>query len=733
MVEKEGLLLHPSLPRLSRLNGLLPKTRPQKRETGAHQLIFLLFFLTIGCSGGGSSPPLKAVPLSAGVDHTCAVLSNGSVRCWGTNFSGELGSAGDHSSIPLEVKGVKRAVAVSAGGSSHTCALLFRGTVSCWGNNFYGQLGDGVAPGTSETHPAPVAVAGITNAAAIAAGYAHTCVLLSNGAVKCWGWNAYGQIGDGAPLSFDAANSTPISVSGVTNATSIAAGQYHTCALLEDKTVKCWGNNGSHELGDGGDIPSPTPVPVEGLTNAVGLSAGHFNTCAILEDGQVKCWGGNFRTQLANGGTSFLPVVLNGITSAITTTGGFGHTCVLLAEGMVKCFGDNFYAQLGNGKTENSLEPVEVIGVSHAIAITAGGSYTCALLFGNAIRCWGLNNFGQLGNGVPSSDSAHVQSEGISTAIGITAGARHTCAILADRTVQCWGYNGSGQLGNGAKIDAPQPVPVPGISTSIALTAGGDLFNGGDHTCVVLSDGTVKCWGSNGLGQLGDGTTTDSNVPVAVNGITTAVAVTAGAIHTCALLSDGAVQCWGVLGAFFSALPVNVTGISSATAISAGTSNTCALLPDGTIQCWGPSYPDPSGDNTVIHLSSPPIAGAIAVSAGGTRACALMTGSTIVECWSDGFSGGEGVIWLGNVSSIAVGTTHLCAILDDGTVTCQGGGNQFRQLGDGSVNATMIAAGATHTCAILPDQTVRCWGDNYFGQLGDGKGADYSPVSVIGF
>jgi len=176
----------------------------------------------------------------------------------------------------------------------------------------------------------------------------------------------------------------------------------------------------------------------------------------------------------------------------------------------------------------------------HAVAITAGSSHTCAVLADGTVRCWGDNWGFQLGDGTRISSSVPVAVTGISSAVAIAAGANHTCALLADGAIRCWGAGGYGQLGDGTwRGSSTVPVPVTGISTAVAIAAG--WF----HTCAVLADGAVRCWGSNdhGSGQLGDGTTASSNVPVPVTGISTTVAVAAGVHHTCAVLADGAVRC----------------------------------------------------------------------------------------------------------------------------------------------------------------------------------------------
>jgi len=193
-------------------------------------------------------------------DHTCAVLDSGSVKCWGDNWSGQLGDGStiDDSNIPVDVLGITNAVDISAGGA-HTCAVLDSGSVKCWGANWSGQLGDG---STSYENNVPVDVVGISDAISISAGNRHTCALLSSGAVKCWGDNEYGQLGDGSTIWY---SNVPVDVVGINDAISISAGDDHTCALLSSGAVKCWGNDHYGQLGNGIFGYSNVPVDVVGI------------------------------------------------------------------------------------------------------------------------------------------------------------------------------------------------------------------------------------------------------------------------------------------------------------------------------------------------------------------------------------------------------------------------------------------------------------------------------------
>jgi alpha-tubulin suppressor-like RCC1 family protein len=345
------------------------------------------------------------------------------------------------------------------GGGLDTCALLSDGTAKCWGWNAYGQLGDG----TTTDRYAPVSVVGLSNAIAISAGIMHTCALLSDGTVKCWGYNAYGELGDGTTTN----RNTPVSVVGLSNAVAISTGDLHTCALLSDGTAKCWGSNAYGQLGVDPityGTQSSTPVSVVGLSNAIAITAGGYHTCALLSSGSVKCWGWNYYGQLGDGTNTWksTPVSVYGLSNVVSISGGKYHTCALLSDGTVKCWGYNADGELGDGTATNRYTPVSVSGLSNAIAISAGDYHTCALLKDGTVKCWGYNAYGELGDGTTTNRYTPVSVSGLSNVVSISAGGFHTCALLSDGTAKCWGSDGNGQLGDywGAGTSHPTPVTV---------------------------------------------------------------------------------------------------------------------------------------------------------------------------------------------------------------------------------------------------------------------------------
>jgi len=347
-------------------------------------------------------------------------------------------------------------------------------------------------------------------AVAVSAGWAHTCAVLSDGTVLCWGNNGSGELGTGG----HGPGLIPTAVEGMTDAAAVSAGGgSHTCAVLSDGTAMCWGNNVYGQLGDGTNINSSVPVAVSGMTGAVALSAGGTHTCSLLSDGRAMCWGYNEHGELGNGSvpvSSFVPVVVSGLTDAVSLSAGWAHTCAVLSDGTARCWGNNVSYQLGDGTMVDREIPVAVSGLAGAVAVTAGRNHTCALLSDGTAMCWGANGAGELGDGTTTDRSVPAAVSGLSDAVAISTGIDDTCAVLSDETARCWGDNTKGQLGDGTNTSSPLPVAVSGLPGVASVSAGES------HTCAVLSDGTAMCWGNNGSGQLGTGTHGGSNVPVQV-------------------------------------------------------------------------------------------------------------------------------------------------------------------------------------------------------------------------
>lgn len=324
----------------------------------------------------------------------------------------------------------------------------------------------------------------------------------------------------------------------------------HTCALSVTGGVKCWGFNGDGALGDGSVLPRLLPENVFGMSSGVAsITTGAGHTCAMTTDGGAKCWGYNGRGRLGDGSTTsrLLPTQVQGLSSGVTAiSAGDEHTCALITGGGAKCWGNNILGQLGDGSAVNRFVPTDVTGLgSGVMAISAGGFHTCSLTAGGAAKCWGSNSQGQLGDDSTTGSSVPIGVTSLgSGTVAISAGRYHTCALTVGGGVKCWGRNSSGQLGSNDTANRLVPTDVAGLSSGvIAVSAGGT------HTCALTMSGGVKCWGSNLLGQLGDDSTTDRLAPTDVSGLSNGVvAISTGYFHTCALGADGGVKCWGYNG-----------------------------------------------------------------------------------------------------------------------------------------------------------------------------------------
>ncbi len=474
--------------------------------------------------------------------------------------------------------------------------------------------------------------------------------------------------------------------------TAITAGSYHACAITSGGGLMCWGANYSGQLGDGTTTDRLTAVPVVGLASGVAaLAAGEGHTCAVMSSGAVKCWGGNEAGQLGDGSTtqSLTPVDVVGLPTGVRAiaAGWGGHTCAITAEGGVRCWGNNGAGQLGDGTMTSSLTPVDVVGLSSGVrAIVAGGFQTCALTSAGGVKCWGYGGDGQLGNGSRSQSTVPVDVVGLSSGVtSIAAGDGYTCAITASGGVLCWGANKGGLLWEDTTENSFIPVEVESLEHRVGAIAAGQ-----SHICGTTSSGGVECWGSNTWGQLGDGTTVDSPSPVAVSGLTsgvTAIAVNGFSNYACAISRGGRVKCWGSnkggqLGnatTTSSSVPVDVSfarrqaasptaGVSCAATIAvAGLSGRAALAvpPTG----WATSAFSLSHLKTGVSVAARIVAGAACDAAAATilvmPAFVTTTGGTWTQQWT---FDGSALVRLR--SAIKDGTSLWFEVTAGGTRTC---------------------------------------------------------------
>jgi alpha-tubulin suppressor-like RCC1 family protein len=368
-----------------------------------------------------------------------------------------------------------------------------------------------------------------------------------------------------------AANAAP-PIGGLVQSSS---GGSHTCAVTASGGAKCWGWNLYGQIGDDTTTTRTVPTSVFGLSTGVAqVAAGMDHTCAITTVGGVDCWGRNDHDQVGPAPTIIhkpSPVPFPSHHVVALSLGDF-HSCALLDIGGVKCWGYDRDGELGDGSATSLSLPTDVIGLTSGVsAISAYGDHTCALTTAGAVKCWGLNDHGQLGNGVTGGISrVPVQVTGLTSGVtAIALGEQRSCALTGGGAVECWGSGLFGQLGNGSSVDSNVPVQVTGLSSGVDVIAAG-----GSSTC-ALSTGVLKCWGYNASGQLGDATTTNRSTPVTValgSSITGNISV--GLAHACLQLAAGT-KCWG--------------------------DNSKGQLGDGTfINLYGPFLPDPPGSVAAV-------------------------------------------------------------------------------------------------------------------------------------
>lgn len=517
-----------------------------------------------GASATRTSPTSVQMPtdrlfvgIASGVAHACAIASNGTAWCWGSDATGQLGDGSglsNQSSPSAVVMPSLKAFTQIDGGTGHTCALSGDGLAYCWGSDTTGQLGNGSTTGT-QLSPSLVTMPSGKRFTAVSAGAEHTCALSGDGLAYCWGSDASGQLGNGSGVSGNApaAVAMPPTAAGWS---AVSGGTSHTCALASDGTVWCWGSDATGQLGNGsvtGLKYAPYPVAASTGLTFKRISAGHEHTCAISTAGTAYCWGSDSSGRLGNGsGSSFTQVSPSAVVMPLNRTFtqisvGRDHSCAIASDGTAWCWGSDASQQLGNGATNGTQhQPIAVtlpLGKLF-VQIAVGDAHTCAIAHDGSMYCWGSDASGQLGNGDASSDLQPTPSATSVTAAMVEAatGASHTCAVSSQLRLSCSGSDASGQLGNGAPTGnvtgGAHVVVSPGLTEIVA---------GAAHTCAVGVDGSALCWGSDASGQLGaGGSATDADAPSAVAaGGEPSLDLEAGANHTCATTGGGSLWCWG--------------------------------------------------------------------------------------------------------------------------------------------------------------------------------------------
>lgn len=607
----------------------------------------------------------------AGANHTCALFSNQTVECWGSNGYSQLGDGtlASKSNIPVPVLGLTSVTAITAG-YNHTCALLADSTVKCWGDNSYGQLGDG----TNTKRNVPVFVLGISNAVALSTGASlSTCALLGDGTVRCWGYNAEGQLGDGSNVSW---SNQPVQVLNVNTAVSISGG-LQTCVVQSDQTVKCWGRYASGFDANGPSMHSNVPVEFAELTSVLKIFASSQNMCALISTQLKKCWGWFVTGDGGQPNTTLFstPTVVSGLDTLVSNQGD----CYLMSDGFVSCWNSTYTSKN------------EVPSLTNVIAIASGDRRHCALMIGEVMKCWGYNLSGELGDGTTKTKSdtpvtvLHLQrfssiGNPLVTGVGLIGETlTATSGSWESGTTFTYKWLRDGIVIPGAALSTYQLTPSDGLASISAQVTGSKA----GYLSVTRTSSAVF-----------------ANLQPSINSYSS---VSAGYAHTCGLTSLGVVRCWGLA----ASVPKNLGHISQ---ISAGYHVTCAITKTSSeAKCW-------ANNGVANYDSAPTDLGAIKkISAGTYHACAV-TISNEAKCWGDEEYGRTRVpADLGSVSDISTGDYSTCALTSEGYAECWG--YSITDVPTGLGKLKQISVGQDHVCAIDLSDSPVCWGHESYGEL----------------
>ena len=726
----------------------------------------------------------------------CAVLTNRAVYCSEKGVS-DQNMSNDWFKINLpigkEALSVHITQQILSFDHRNTCIVFTDGNASCWGFNNYGQLGNGNTSGIpyyDGLYPVYLPTGISSTIETMAVTKDSTCALFGNGSVYCWGSNQQGQLGDGTvctggdytnncngngakPIIYDPVI-FPTDVSAIALWPTDSNSDEGYCSLMTNQGVWCWGNtNGNSDMNGGLNDGNGYYIDLDGEFVRPGNrdwdSDGIWNTldnCA----GGAQGWTSNASTDVDNDGcidatedldddgdsysdsieiscgtdpldASDIPLDndLDGICDAFdvdddndghldieddfpfdengfiqytlgdgfqsgqpedNATLGMAKTtsCSILDDNSLRCWGDNEYGQVGDGtRGNNRLIPTNVSLPSGKIPISVStssqGTSFCSIMDDGSLYCWGNNNDGQLGLGFSCSFGSYISGcnggNGISSptmiqlpigssATAVSLGLDHSCVIIDNGSVFCWGNNQNGKLGVGNTTNtgdwrySPHPVLMPTGTSAISITTGDR------HSCMIIDNGNTFCWGRNYWGQLGDGTSTDRNIPTQISSTSTYISISAGQYFTCAITSQKTLDCWGEnsdgqlgLGAYTNSkfttpqntiLPVNLEVIS----ISSGYDFACAILETMVVYCWGND--DDNKLNTAYNCEADE----------QTNGC--NAGFRVTPAESE-LPVGRGAI------GIATGKDHMCMILDNGGIYCTGN-NDYGQLGNESTDGS---------------------------------------------
>lgn len=592
---------------------------------------------------------LRFTSISAGQSHACAI-ADGIVYCWGNGANGRLGTGNtSNQSTPMAIDSTDKFRAVSVG-YDFSCAIRVDGVVLCWGIG-----GAWLGKNTLADALSPATVSGSLTFRKINNMYHHTCGVTTDGDAYCWGIGGEGQIGHGV-IGVGGNASVPTRVLGEHKFRDIAAGYTHSCGIRTDGLAYCWGDDTSGALGNGsGQAHSSTPMAVANAHRYRSIQIGQEGSCAIDDSGDLYCWG---KSYFSGGLDQGAPVLMGSGKKFRSVYADMTSACAIATNGISYCWGAGSNGKLGIGSTSTSYSLAavrmdNVTGDASWLKMAGGGASGCGLKSNGKIYCWGSNSDGQLGDNTTTSQPSPLNSvvATVDTFIDLSVGESFACGINAEGYIACWGSASSGVLGNGqSTTNALVPVPLTSAGRYMQISSG---LN---HNCAVDSQGQLVCWGNDSHGKLGNGSDSSSDVtePMVSDNTVKYLAVASGANHSCALIADGTIKCWGHgdggrLGtgnAVSQDFPVSVSGAETYFSVSTGDSHSCALQSNGLVACWGDdTYGQLGDDVSLVDQSTPTLVDSentyLSAVALGSNSCGIRVDGALY-CWGFNDQGAVG-------------------------------------------------------------------------------------------
>ncbi len=675
----------------------------------------------------------------------------------------------------------------AVGGSGFTIELR-NGQMWAWGNNTFGQLGNGDITGTAQSSPVRESTLS-TSFTDMTAGSNHALAVKADGTIWAWGKNDFGQLGIGNTTN----QFSPVQIGTDKDWVSVGCGANHSFAIKANGTLWAWGNNSAGQLGIGNNSNTPlhtTPVQVGTVNSWTSVAGTFLSSAAIRADGTLWTWGDNTLGQLGRGNftnnsSNFTPAQVTGLLSSphwLRVECGKNFVFAVRTNGSLYGWGENSTGQLGDNSTTNRNAPKRVgtsnnwVGMSCGIDGSSNKFHTVAMQADGSVWAWGDNTFGQLGNGTTSitpSLTPVLISSGFG-AVNVECGYACSFARKANGQLYAWGNNATGNLGTGNQTNLNTPTTISIIPIGWFKISNGDLYS-----MAIKSDGTLWGWGNNSKGQLGKGDTISVINPVQIGTDNNWVSIAAGKNHTLGLKSNGSVYAWGSndfgqLGIGNNLLSItNYSPVLVSTgpfvAISSGELFSGAIKANGTLWLWGNNSAGQLGIGNILNLVTNyvpvPVVSLdslwVDIECGSGLSMAIKSSGSLWS-WGDNTLGqlgnGTNILSTLNLSPSQVsgpsnwiciangaGGGHSLGVRANGTLWSWGQ-NSFGELGNGTnTNAaqnfsptqvgtantwTFASAGGHHSFALQADGSPWAWGDNTYGQLGLGYFGNTPPVYV---